>query len=323
MMDILVFAEQREGKLKKTAYEVVSVGCSIADESNGKLTAVIVGYNIKNISKELGKFGASNILVADDEHLDKFVHSAYSRVVSSIIKNQNPDVVLFPFSSMGKDLMPSVAARLGVSAASDCTKVEISDGEIICHRPVYSGKAVAKVSFSNKPAVISLRPNTFSITEKPVSPNITEVEIELSPNDFLTIIKEIVSAESKRPDLTEADIIVAGGRGIGGSEKFSILEELADLLGAAVGASRSAVDAGWRPQKDQVGQTGKTVSPDLYIACGISGAIQHIAGISSAKYIVAINNDTEAPIFKVADYGIVGDLFEVVPAIIGELKNVP
>ncbi len=321
-MDILVFAEQRDGKLKKTACEAVSVGRSLADETDGNLTAVVVGSGVKNIAKELGKFGADNILVADDERLDKFVPSAYSRVVSSIIKNENPDVVLFPFSSMGKDIVPSITARLGVSAASDCTKIEIINGEIICHRPVYSGKAVAKVSFSNKPVVISLRPNTFSITEKPVSPNITEVKIDLASDDFLTVIKEIVSAESKRPELTEADIIVSGGRGMGGSEKFSILEELADLLGAAVGASRSAVDAGWRPQKDQVGQTGKTVSPDLYIACGISGAIQHIAGISSAKYIVAINNDTEAPIFKVADYGIIGDLFEVVPAMIDELKNV-
>ncbi len=321
-MDILVFAEQRDGKLKKTAFETVSIGRSLADETDGNLTAVVVGSGIKNIAKELGKFGASNILVADDERLDKFVPSAYSRVIFSIIKSKNPDVVLFPFSSMGKELVPSVAARLGVSAASDCTKVEISNGEIICHRPVFSGKAVAKVNFSNKPAVISLRPNTFSITEKPVSPNITDIKPDLAPDDFLTIIKEIVSAESKRPELTEADIIVSGGRGMGGADKFSILEELADLLGAAVGASRSAVDAGWRPQKDQVGQTGKTVSPDLYIACGISGAIQHIAGISSAKYIVAINNDIEAPIFKVANYGIIGDLFEVVPAMIDELKNV-
>jgi len=321
-MDILVFAEQRDGKLKKTAFETVSIGRSLADETDGNLTAVVVGSGIKNIAKELGKFGASNILVADDERLDKFVPSAYSRVIFSIIKSKNPDVVLFPFSSMGKELVPSVAARLGVSAASDCTKVKISNGEIICHRPVFSGKAVAKVNFSNKPAVISLRPNTFSITEKPVSPNITDIKPDLAPDDFLTIIKEIVSAESKRPELTEADIIVSGGRGMGGADKFSILEELADLLGAAVGASRSAVDAGWRPQKDQVGQTGKTVSPDLYIACGISGAIQHIAGISSAKYIVAINNDIEAPIFKVANYGIIGDLFEVVPAMIDELKNV-
>jgi len=321
-MEIMVFAEQRDGKLKKTAFETVSLGRSLADETDGNLTAVVVGYGIKNIAKELGEFGASNILVADDERLDKFVPSAYSRIISSIIKSQNPDVVLFPFSSMGKELMPSVAARLGVSAASDCTKVEIANGEIICNRPVYSGKAVAKVNFSNKPSVISLRPNTFSITEKPVSANITEVKPDLAPEDFLTIIKEIVSSDTKRPELTEADIIVSGGRGMGGADKFSILEELAALLGAAVGASRSAVDAGWRPQKDQVGQTGKTVSPDLYIACGISGAIQHIAGISSAKYIVAINNDTEAPIFKVADYGIIGDLFEVVPAMIDELKNV-
>jgi electron transfer flavoprotein alpha subunit len=229
-------------------------------------------------------------------------------------------MVFLPASQMGKDLAPRVAAKLGAGLASDCVALKVENGDVIATRPVYAGKAVVDVRVKTDVKVFTLRPNVFTATPGTGTASVTPMTVPLDPADFTSTVKEIHVA-SGRPDVTEADIIVSGGRGMKGAEHFPLIEGLADVLGAGVGASRAVVDAGWRPHDEQVGQTGKTVAPTLYIACGISGAVQHLAGMSSSKYIVAINKDKDAPIFQVADYGIVGDLFDILPELTAQLKH--
>lgn len=312
-MTILVIAEQVEGEFRKVSYEVLSA----ARQLGGDVSTAVLGSGIEDAAAELGKYGASKILVADDPALAEYTTEAYTNVLADIIAQVSPEVVMLGASAQGKELAGRLSARLDAAMANDCVSVRMEDRQVVATRPMYGGKILADVALNGTPVVVAMRPNIVAAVEAPadgivekVTANVGEVRIEVKGKHL----------ETGKIDLTEAQVVVSGGRGMGGSD-YSVIEALASTLGAAVGASRSAVDEGWRPTSDQVGQTGKTVSPNLYVACGISGAIQHLAGMSSSKVIVAINKDPEAPIFAKADYGIVGDLFEVVPALNDEIKK--
>jgi electron transfer flavoprotein alpha subunit len=318
---IWVFAEQRDGQIKKVTFELLSEGRKIADQLGEELGAVLLGKGVADLAASLGEYGADKVYVAESDALENYTTDGYTNVVADLVKQYEPGVLLMGCTVTGRDLAAQVAQRLETGLMTDCTGMEIADGQLVFTRPIYAGKAIVKAACPEaRPVMATIRPNTFAAQASAKEAEI----INVTPNtgDIRQVIKDIVRQVSERPELTEADIIVSGGRGMKGPENFKLLEELADVLGAAVGASRAAVDAGWIPHSFQVGQTGKTVSPVLYIACGISGAIQHLAGMSSAKCIVAINKDEEANIFKVADYGIVGDLFEVVPVLKEELKKI-
>lgn len=321
---IWAIAEQRGGEIRKITYEMVSEGRRIADTLGQELTVLLLGHNIKDKAAELGQYGADKVMVADDPRLETYTTDAYVSVISEWVKGNDPAVLLIGASFQGKDLSARLSGNLGVGMAQDCTLFSVEDGSLVAIRPIYAGKAYAKVTFENSwPQIATARPKVMSINEPDSSKSAEVLDAAFNLDDSIlkTKVLELRKDESGKIDLTEADKIVSGGRGMKGPENYKILEELADLIGATVGASRSAVDAGWRPHADQVGQTGKVVSPNLYVACGISGAIQHLAGMSTAKVIVAINKDEDAPIFQKADYGVVGDLFEVVPALTEEVKK--
>lgn len=319
---ILVFAEQREGQLLKSAREVLTAGRQLADDGGLTLSAVLVGdEDVSDLTEEVARYGADTIYIAAAAELRYYSGQGYALAVESAQQECQASAMLFPADSMGRDLTPRVAAKLGVGTGSDVTGIEYTSVGIQAKRPVYAGKALVNIRFKKEPAVISVRPNTFAPGEKPGEGEVIPLELDVSGAMSQARISSFDTAESERPELMEAARIVSGGRGVGSPEEFSLIEDLADALDAAVGASRAVVDAGWRPHSEQVGQTGKTVSPALYVACGISGAIQHLAGMRSSKVIVAINKDPEAPIFDVADYGIVGDLFDVIPRLIGELQS--
>jgi electron transfer flavoprotein alpha subunit len=318
---VLVFAEQRNGSFKKATYETLSEGHRLAEKLGQPLSAVIIGAGIGHLATEAAHYGASTVYVADVAPLAKYSTDGYAKVLTDAIQAAQPTVVLAPATAMGKDLMPRVTARLDVSLASDVTETHVNDGVFSVVRPVYAGKAYATVAFRRTPAAATLRPNVFPIATPDTSRTAEVKSIGATIVDaFQAKVTDILAAAKGKVELTEANIVVSGGRGIKGPENYYLIQELADALGGAAGASRAIVDAGWVDHSHQVGQTGKTVSPTLYIACGISGAIQHLAGMSSSKFIVAINKDPEAPIFKVADYGIVGDLFEVVPRLTEQVK---
>jgi electron transfer flavoprotein alpha subunit len=322
---VMVIAEQRDGEIRKVSYEVVSEGKRLADKLSQKVTALLLGQNIKEKAAKLGSYGADKVIVADDARLGVYTTDAYAAVITDIVKANDPAILIMGASVQGKDLAARLSARLGVGMAQDCTAFSVDNGNLVAVRPVYAGKAYAKVSFSDKrPHMATARPNVMTMNEPDASrsPEIVEAAVTLDDGSLKTKVVEVLRDESGKIDLTEADKIVSGGRGMKGPEHFQILEELAKAIGASVGASRSAVDAGWRPHADQVGQTGKVVSPNLYIACGISGAIQHLAGMSTSKIIVAINKDPDAPIFQRADYGVVEDLFKVVPVLTEEVKKI-
>jgi len=280
---------------------------------------------MKGKATELGKYGADKVIVADDDRLAIYTTDAYASVIAQLAQSGEPAIILLGASVQGKDLSGRLAARLGVGMVQDCVAFSLENGNLVAKRPIYAGKAYATVTFKNSvPQIATARPNVLELNEPDGSKSAEVVDAEFSLDDsqLKTKVVEIIQEEGAKVDLTEAERIVSGGRGMKGPENYTILEELADIIDATVGASRSAVDSGWRPHSDQVGQTGKVVSPNLYIACGISGAIQHLAGMSTSKYIVAINKDPEAPIFQKADYGVVGDLFEVVPALTEEIKKI-
>jgi len=321
MTKILAFAEQREGKFKKAAFEATQTAKKIADQLNGEAVALLVGDGVEGIAAQLGSYGAVKVIVAQDARLKNYSTTAYSKVIAEIAKQENASVIILPATQMGKDLAPRISGKLSAGLAADCTALKIEGGEIIATRPVYAGKSLVDIQVSSPVKIFTLRPNVFTATPGGnSSPAIQKATVNLTDADFSTKVTGIRIAEG-RPDVTEAGIIVSGGRGMKGPEHFALVEKLADVLGGGVGASRAVVDAGWRPHDEQVGQTGKTVSPSLYIACGISGAVQHLAGMSSSKYIVAINKDKDAPIFQIADYGIVGDVFEVLPALTEEIRK--
>jgi len=312
-MTVLVIAEQVDGVFRKVTFEALSAARKLGTEVN----AVTLGSGIEGAAAELGKYGAAKILVADDAVLADYTVDAYTNVLAGIIGQADPAVVILGATTQGKELAGRLSARLDAGLATDCVALKMDDGQISATRPMYGGKVLADVTLIGKPVIVTLRPNIIAAEEAPSAGVVEKVAVNVGEVRTQVTGKQL---ETGKIDLTEAEAVVSGGRGMGGSD-FSIIESLAESLGAAVGASRSAVDEGWRSAADQVGQTGKTVSPNLYIACGISGAIQHLAGMSSSKLIVAINKDPEAPIFSKADYGIVGDLFEVVPALIEEIKK--
>lgn len=321
-MKIIAFAEQRNNQFKKTAFEVVRTAKTIADELSAEVVAIVVGGNVSPIAGELGKYGASRVIVVEDSRLQYYSTTAYAKVVAEIAKQESGQVIFFPASSLGKDVAPRVAVKLDAGLATDCTAIRVENGDFVATRPVFAGKGLTDVHITSSVKMFSLRPNVFSAgTPSSDAATIEKRNVSLTDADFSAAVKE-VKASSAKKDVAEADIIVSGGRGLKGPEHFAMIEELASTLNAAVGASRAVVDAGWRPHDEQVGQTGKTVAPTLYIAVAISGAVQHLAGMSSSKYIVAINKDKDAPIFSIADYGIVGDAFEIIPAFSAELKKV-
>ncbi|SFG46742.1 electron transfer flavoprotein alpha subunit apoprotein [Desulfotomaculum arcticum] len=318
---IWVFAEQREGQVKKVSFELLSEGRKVADQLGEELCAVLVGKNVSGLTEAISAYGPDKIYVVDNDALENYTTDGYTNAVSDLVKKYEPSALLLGCTVTGRDLSAQVAQRLETGLMTDCTGMEVADGQLVFTRPIYAGKTIVKAACPEaRPTMATIRPNTFAAVENAKQAEV--ISVESGAGDIRQVIKDIIRQVSERPELTEADIIVSGGRGMKGPENFKLLEDLADVVGAAVGASRAAVDAGWVSHSFQVGQTGKTVSPVLYIACGISGAIQHLAGMSSAKCIVAINKDEEANIFKVADYGIVGDLFEVVPILTEELKKV-
>lgn len=321
---IWIIVEQSKLEIRKVSLELLSQGRIIADKTGEPLVAVILGKGITELAQKVSAYGADKVILIDDDKLADYTTGAYTSVLNKLIRKEEPQAVLLGNTAVGKDLAPRLAHRLAVGLASDCTGMEIDEESFLTFmRPIYGGKAFAHVALSARPVMATIRPNIFPLAA-PDDSRKSEVVNEaavIDPADLNSIIKEIVIAASERPELIEANIIISGGRGMKGPENYGILEECADVIGAAVGASRAAVDAGWIEQKFQVGQTGKTVSPTLYIACGISGAIQHLAGMGSSKVIIAINKDPEANIFSLADYSIVGDLFEIVPMLTKEFKK--
>ncbi len=321
--NLFVLVEQVDGIIKPTTFEVISAARKIADQCQGKVSAIILGKSADIDLTPLFHYGSDRILTLSNPNLENYTSSAWVSVLIPLIFARKPDVVLLAATNHGKELAPALSAKLGSGLASDCIAIEILDDQLTVRRPRNAGKAISTLTFNNKsPKIVSLRPNLFrGEPDSSRKGKIEEVPVQLPESDLQVKIREIVRESGEFLDITEAKIIVSGGLGMQGPENFVLLEELAKVLGGAVGASRPVVDNGWRDYSNQVGQTGRTVSPDLYIACGISGAVQHLAGMSSSKCIVAVNKDPHAPIFSVADYGIVGDVLEVVPLLTEEFRK--
>ena len=316
---ILVYIEQRNGLVKKSSFEAAKAASEIATRLSAPVEGVTVGNEIEELTS-VGGFGVEKITHFKNPDLSNYSTSAYTELISKFASENDFDILLFVNTSLGKDLAPHIAVKLGAGIAMDCIALDYTGNDIKATRPIFAGKALQELKITAPKKVFVLRPNVFNPGVS--SGKRAEVTVvETAAPDLSTRVAELKKSEDKL-DVAEADIIVSGGRGLKGPEHFHLVEELSEVLGAAVGASRAAVDAGWRPHGEQVGQTGKTVSPNLYIALGISGAIQHLAGMRSSKYIVAINKDKDAPIFQSADYGIVGDLFEIIPVLISELKKI-
>ena len=320
---ILVYIEVREGKVKKSSLEALSEGRRRAAELQGEAHAVLVGHGLEGLASDLYGYGATKVHVLESALLSHYTPSGYAYALHSLAQELQPLAILFSATALGRDLAPRVAAKLGVGLASDCTLLSVREGQLEFVRPVFAGKAFATIRLRSTPLIATLRPNVFPLLDGgPLSGESEVRDIPVTEDQILDRVVEQVREEGSELDVTEADIIVAGGRGLKAAENFDLLRDLTHILPhSAVGASRSAVDAEWIDHQHQVGQTGKTVSPTLYMAFGLSGAIQHMAGMSSSKFIVAVNKDPDAPIFKVADFGVVGDLFEVIPHLKEELKK--
>jgi electron transfer flavoprotein alpha subunit len=318
---VLVLADVREGKLRNVTFESLAAAKQVAE--GGTVTATGFGSFAKDLAEPLAHHGADKVIVVENGELDQYTTDAYFQAFKKVIEHVNPDVIFTGHTAVGKDLCPRIAARLGYGLISDCTNIEVEDGNIVFTRPIYAGKAFVKKVVKDGVIFATFRPNNIPQEEPDTSrtPDVEALSVDLDKDLLRTIVKNVVKKASDGVDLTEARVVVSGGRGVKSEEGFKPLYELADVLGGAVGASRGACDSGYCDYALQIGQTGKVVTPDLYIACGISGAIQHLAGMSNSKVIVAINKDPEAPIFQVADYGIVGDLFEVVPMLTEEFKK--
>ena len=323
MAGILAIAEQRDGALRRISEEAVTAAASIGEKLGAEVHAFLAGGSgSAGVAGSLGKFGAAKVFVAENDAFKQSNPDALSALIADHIKKHGYDVVIFGGSSFGKDIAPRVAAKLDVPLATDATGLQVDGGEVVITRPVYAGRAIAKVVIEGSPKIVSVRPNIFRPQERSAAGAVENVAVD-GLAEARGKVREVKAAGPAKIDVAEAPIVVSGGRGLKGPENWHLLESLRDALGqtCALGASRAVVDAGWRPHAEQVGQTGKTVSPQLYFAVGISGAMQHLAGMRSAKTIVAINKDPEAPIFKIADYGIVGDATEVLPKLIEELKK--
>ncbi|MEZ5987551.1 MAG: electron transfer flavoprotein subunit alpha/FixB family protein [Planctomycetota bacterium] len=314
MSNVLVFVEQREGRVKKASLEALTLARTLASSLGGAVHAVLVGDGVAGLAAEAARYGAAKVWTAEGAGLARYSGDGYAQALAKAVEASSPALVLVAHTAMGKDLAPRAAALTGSGLVSDAVEVRVEGGTVHATKPVFAGKAYKRCAMTTNPAFVSLRPNSVTATEEAGAGEAAALDVPAG--DFLTVVKDILAASGDKVPLQEANVVVSGGRGLKGPEHFHLIEDLAAAFGAgvaAVGASRAVVDAGWRPHSEQVGQTGKVVSPTLYFAIGISGAIQHLAGMSTSKYIVAINKDPEAPIFKVANYGIVGDAFEVVP----------
>ncbi|UCZ52192.1 electron transfer flavoprotein subunit alpha/FixB family protein [Bacillus shivajii] len=317
---MLVIGEIRDGEFRNVTFESIAAAKEISD--GGEVVGVVLGKNVSGLANEIFYYGADRVLTVENDKLTNYTPEGYTQALKAVVDQESPDGIILGHTSIGRDVSPKLAARLDSGLVSDAVTVETAGDEVIFTRPIYSGKAFEKKVVKEGLVFATIRPNNIAALDKDESKtgNVESVDVDIA--DLQTIIKEVVKNTTSGVDLSEASVIVAGGRGIKSSENFGILDELAEVLGAAVGASRGACDAEYCDYALQIGQTGKVVTPDLYIAVGISGAIQHVAGMSNSKVIVAINKDPEAEIFNIADYGIVGDLFDVVPKLTEEFKKV-
>ncbi|PWK78896.1 electron transfer flavoprotein alpha subunit [Mucilaginibacter oryzae] len=320
-MSVLIYAENAGGKFKKSVFEAVSYARAIADQNNTTLTAVSIGNVDTAELAALGKYGANKVLNVSGDKLKNFVNQAYASVIAEAAKSEGSDIVVLSNTFSGRGLAPRVGVKLEAGVADSSVALPVQDGGTFkVKKTAFSGKAFATVELTSAIKVISLVPNSYKVVETGEIAEVVDFKAETKDSDFKAMIKDIVRASDK-VSLPDAEIVVSGGRGMKGPENWGLIEELASILGAATACSKPVSDAGWRPHSEHVGQTGIAVSPNLYIAVGISGAIQHLAGVSSSKVIVVINKDPEAPFFKVADYGIVGDAFEVLPQLIAAVKQ--
>jgi len=324
---VWVFAEQRNGKMMTTAFELLGEGRKLADKLGVELSALLLGSNVANLADELIHHGADRVILADHPELKLYTTDGYTKVITDLVNSKMPEIVLIGATNIGRDLGPRVAARLDTGLTADCTKLDIDEEQriLLQTRPAFGGNIMATIiTPKHRPQMSTVRPGVM----KKLAPDaartgiVEKVEVQLDKKDIRTLVKEIVKSTKQAVNLIEAEFIVSGGRGLGSPEGFKLIEELANALGGVVGSSRAAVDSGWISQDHQVGQTGKTVRPKIYVACGISGAIQHLAGMQSSDCIIAINKNPDAPIFDVADYGIVGDLYKVIPMMIDEIKRI-
>ncbi len=316
---ILVLLEQRNGQIKKPSLEAAKSAFDLSAKLSCEFETAVIGNEIDNL-ESIGNYGVTKVKHFKNSELLNYSPSAYSKILSKYAKETGASIIIVSNTSLGKDLAPRLAAVLDAGLAMDCISLEVTNNEIVATRPIYAGKVLLDVKLNSSVKIFTLRPNVFSAAK--LNDAKAEVSVVNVDNpDLSTKVVEIKKSEGKI-DVAQAEIIVAGGRGMKSREHFQLIDELSQLLGAASGASRAVVDAGWRPHSEQVGQTGKTVSPTLYIALGISGAIQHLAGMRSSKFIVAVNKDKDAPIFQISDYGIVGDVFEIVPVMIEEIKKI-
>ncbi len=324
--DVWVFAEQREGKLMPVVIELLGEGKKLANDIGCKLCAVLCGHEVDDLAKELITYGADKVYLADDKELSTYRTDAYTKVIFEAIGTYKPEIVMLGATHIGRDLGPCLAVKCGTGLTADCTKLEIDpeDKKIKQTRPAFGGNLMATIVCPNhRPQMSTVRPGVMAKAEyaQDYKGEVVPLAVDFKPGDIRTKVLEIVKKAEEMVSLTDAEIIVAGGMGLGNKEGFSLLKKLADKLGGTVAASRAAVDAGWIDHSYQVGQTGTTVKPTIYFACGISGAIQHIAGMQDSDYIIAINKNETAPIFEVADYGITGDLYQVIPSILEELEK--
>ena len=335
---VYVFAQQVDNEISGIAYELLGKGKELAAKLNEEVTAVLIGHDVKGLADKLAEYGADKVIVVDDPELKEYRTEPYAHALSSVINEFKPDIVLVGATAIGRDLGPTVSARVATGLTADCTVLEIGDfplvaipgkeaeqkhNQLLMTRPAFGGNTIATIACpDNRPQMATVRPGVMQKIEPIVGAkaNVIEYNPGFTPNDRYVEIKEIVKAVSDTVDIMDAKILVSGGRGVGNAENFKILEDLAEALGGSVSCSRAVVDSGWKPRDLQVGQTGKTVRPNLYIACGISGAIQHTAGMEESDIIIAINKDEDAPIFDVADYGIVGDLNKIVPQLTEAIK---
>jgi electron transfer flavoprotein alpha subunit len=325
--DIYVFGEQRDGKVQKVVYELIGKATELAEDLDQKVVAVLLGHEIKERADLLLKYGADRVVVVDNPILEEYATEPYTKALCEVIKSSDPEIVLFGATSIGRDIAPRLAARIHTGLTADCTSLDINEenGNLMMTRPAFGGNIMATIACpEHRPQMATVRPGVMSILQKDDDRTgiVEEYSVEFNEGDMNIEICDIVRDVSKTVDITEASILVSGGRGIGGPDGFDKLRELADVLGGEVSSSRACVDAGWIEGSKQVGQTGKTVRPELYIACGISGAIQHLAGMEDSEMIIAIDKNNTAPIFEVADIGIIGDLNVIVPKLTEKINEV-
>ncbi|HAT4266041.1 TPA: electron transfer flavoprotein subunit alpha/FixB family protein [Clostridium perfringens] len=321
---VWVFAEQREGQLQKVSLELLGEGRKIADKLGSKLTALLIGNKVQNLVEDLSRHGADEVLVVDAPELEHYTTDGYTKAICELANAKKPNIIFIGATFIGRDLGPRVAARLETGLTADCTSlyVDVESGDLLATRPAFGGNLMATIVCpDHRPQMATVRPGVFE--KLPLGENdatVENVEIKFNSNDIRTKIVEIIKEHKDIVDISEANVLVAGGRGIGSEENFKMLKELAEVMNGSIAASRAAVEKGWVDKDYQVGQTGKTVRPNIYVACGISGAIQHAAGMQDSDMIIAINKDANAPIMKIADYAIVGDVNKVVPEFIAQLK---